>query len=967
VPRNDDGSGPATSLGFSINFFGRDRATAFVNNNGNITFDAPLATYTPFGLVGTRREIIAAFFADVDTRNAGSALVTYGQDTVDGRRAFGANYINVGYYNTKADKLNTFQLILIERSDTGAGNFDIEFNYERISWETGDASGGVNGYGGVPASAGWSNGSGEPGTSYELVGSLIPGSFLDSGPRALARRRLNSNLTGRYLFRARNGTIAPPLTITSGAVVPNGSVGEPYSYRMTSIGGSEPYRWSVVPDPGVQLPGLSLSADGILSGTPTASGTYDFTVSLTAHTEDGDQTVTLRSSITILAPSLVIPTESCTLPVGTVGVAYAHQLSARGGIGPYTWSWGQESPVPGLTLASEGTIQGLPRQAGTFSFSLRVTGDSESQPGTRACRVTIQPAPLESAITSCPAPTATLDVPFNQTLTAGGGVAPYRWAVAGQLPRGLSLTPDGRVSGLPSVLGPYNFTLQITDSRGQESTLNCQMDVGEPMLSIETACPLPAGTTGVPYRESLVVNGGEGPYAWTVMGSLPSGLSIDGSGVLSGRPGSAGPHHFRLVVTDREGRAASRPCNLIVNRALLSIASCPLPPARLGQSYQQGLEVVGGRGPYLWTVDGTLPSGLVVTNAGVLRGMPDRAGDVSFTLGVTDSTGLNAIRSCSISVQPEPLAIESACPLPAARLGTAYESRLTARGGISPYRWSVRGALPEGIALDPEGQFSGSALSTGDYNVSVVVTDSGGRQATTQCGLAVRLPEMPTMRLTGLAQELPPAMSLPTVTVELGASYPLALEGELALSITPETGSTEAEINQADASIRFLNGQRAMAFTIPAGERRLEVPLTTSGTVASRVTLSVTSLKSANTAILVLPAAASFQVRRAAPVVTDACFAPAQAATNLQVWGYTTSRQLSRASVTVGGASVTPRLVPLDTIAADYFLTAESVRTGGSFAIQFQIPVAAALNSEISVSLANSIGASEPRRARRCQ
>ena len=97
VARNDDGSSNLTPLGFNANFFGRTRTHAYVNNNGNITFDAALSTYTPFGLVGTQREIIAAFFADVDTRDPASQLVAYGTDTIDGHQAFGANYINVGY------------------------------------------------------------------------------------------------------------------------------------------------------------------------------------------------------------------------------------------------------------------------------------------------------------------------------------------------------------------------------------------------------------------------------------------------------------------------------------------------------------------------------------------------------------------------------------------------------------------------------------------------------------------------------------------------------------------------------------------------------------------------------------------------------------------------------------------------------------------------------------------------------
>ena len=91
VARNDDGSSVFVALPFPVNFYGRLRAGCWVNNNGNITFDRALSTFTPFGLESTRTEIIAPFFADVDTRGMLSQLVTYGEDVVNGRAAFGAN------------------------------------------------------------------------------------------------------------------------------------------------------------------------------------------------------------------------------------------------------------------------------------------------------------------------------------------------------------------------------------------------------------------------------------------------------------------------------------------------------------------------------------------------------------------------------------------------------------------------------------------------------------------------------------------------------------------------------------------------------------------------------------------------------------------------------------------------------------------------------------------------------------
>lgn len=211
---NDDGSTGSVPIGFDINFFGITSDSLFVNNNGNVTLDNPLGTFTPFDLTSTGRQIIAPFFADVDTRPAGSQPVTFGGGTADGFNAFGVNWVDVGFFPNRVDPLNSFQLLLIDRSDTGAENFDIEFNYDRILWETGGASGGdANGLGGNSARAGFSNGTGVPETFFELLGSAVNGAFLDGGPFSLVNGS-NIGVPGRFVFEARNGVVLPPLPPT---------------------------------------------------------------------------------------------------------------------------------------------------------------------------------------------------------------------------------------------------------------------------------------------------------------------------------------------------------------------------------------------------------------------------------------------------------------------------------------------------------------------------------------------------------------------------------------------------------------------------------------------------------------------------------------------------------------------------------------------------------------------------------
>ncbi len=230
VPRCDDCFQTATNLGFSANFFGTTYSQTFVSNNGYVTFGAGQGIFTPTGLTAAYAglPIIAAFYADVDTRPSNAGTVNYGTGTYAGNAAFGVTWTSVGYYSNHVDKLNTFELILVDRSGTGAGNFDIYFNYNQIQWETGDASQGSGGLGGVSAAVGYANGSGAAGTYGQLTGSLVNGALLDGGPNALVSNT-NDGVTGQYYFQVRNGSVVPP---NPGG----GGVPEPASLALVAIG-----------------------------------------------------------------------------------------------------------------------------------------------------------------------------------------------------------------------------------------------------------------------------------------------------------------------------------------------------------------------------------------------------------------------------------------------------------------------------------------------------------------------------------------------------------------------------------------------------------------------------------------------------------------------------------------------------------------------------------------------------------
>jgi hypothetical protein len=209
LPNVGDLSASPVNIGFSINFLGTTYSTLSVNENGNVTF-ANAGGDSDYGLPSLTEAgfpVIAPFFADVDTTGAGSSQITYGNLTVNGQQAFAVDYVNVGYFPSASDKLNSFQFLLIQ--GTTPGNFTIEFNYDKIQWESGLASGGIGGLGGGSAVVGFSGTGTSSGFTYQLPGSAVDGALIDGGPNSLVANSLNSRggVAGRYDFNFVNGAL----------------------------------------------------------------------------------------------------------------------------------------------------------------------------------------------------------------------------------------------------------------------------------------------------------------------------------------------------------------------------------------------------------------------------------------------------------------------------------------------------------------------------------------------------------------------------------------------------------------------------------------------------------------------------------------------------------------------------------------------------------------------------------------
>lgn len=215
LPRCDDCFSTAQSLGFTANFFGTNYTQTYVSNNGYVTFEAGQSSFTPQGLgdAYAGQPIIAAFFTDLDTRSLPAQPVGFGTGTFDGRNAFGVNYNPVGQFPNDYSLLNSFQILLVDRSNIAAGDFDIVFNYDDMQF-------------GRNASVGYNAGQdGTPdGTYYQLPGSLNGEAFANGGTNALVSNS-NVGIAGRYVFTVRNGIVDP------GSPVP-----EPATWAMMLIG-----------------------------------------------------------------------------------------------------------------------------------------------------------------------------------------------------------------------------------------------------------------------------------------------------------------------------------------------------------------------------------------------------------------------------------------------------------------------------------------------------------------------------------------------------------------------------------------------------------------------------------------------------------------------------------------------------------------------------------------------------------
>ncbi|MFS8422651.1 autotransporter domain-containing protein [Xanthomonas campestris pv. incanae] len=644
------------------------------------------------------------------------------------------------------------------------------------------------------------------------------------------------------------------------ASLPAATAGSAYSQNLSASGGTAPYSFAVTA--GALPAGLTLSAAGVLSGTPTATGSFNFTA--TATDSGGSPTSGNRAyTLTVAGATVTLPATS--LPAGTAGQAYSGALNpATGGIPPYTYAVTAGALPAGITLnGSSGALTGTPGSVGSFAFSVTATDSTSGTPsqGTRGYTLNIAAPPIVVAPSTLPA--ATRGTAYSQTLSASGGTAPYTYALAsGALPAGLTLASNGTLSGTATVEGSFNFTVTATDAGSFTANQAYSLTVAGPNLVLP-ASSLPAGTAGQAYSASITpATGGTAPYSYALTaGALPTGVVVDvATGGLSGTPTVAGTFNFTLTVSDSTpspAAQASRSYTLSIAAPVIVVAPTALPAATRGTAYSQTLSASGGTAPYTYAVSaGNVPAGLTLASNGTLSGTATVEGSFNFTVTATDANIFTASQAYAVTVAGPNLALP-ASNLPAGTAGQAYTAAISpATGGTAPYSYALTaGALPSGVVLDAAtGALSGTPTVSGTFNFTLTVTDStpspaaqANQSYTLSIAGATLVPSQPTLPpavrgtpysqvLTATGGVAPYTYSVASGTLPAGLT--LASNGVLSGTPTAE-GSTSFTIAVADAG--NATATQAYTFTVSTA-----APVAVADTAATMSDAAVTVPVTAN-------------------------------------------------------------------------------------------------------------------------
>lgn len=354
--------------------------------------------------------------------------------------------------------------------------------------------------------------------------------------------------------------------------------------------------------------------------------------------------------------------------------------------------------------------------------------------GGATVRVNVTIGAPTSSIVVNPAvlPTPQVGTSYTQALSGSGGIAPYTFAlISGALPSGLTLS-NGTISGTPNQAGSYSFTIRATDNTSATGTRAYSVTVPNPTSGMSTAAP-PGATLNTPYSAQLNTTGALAPYTYLLeSGTLPTGVSLSSTGLLSGTPTVAGTFNFSVRATDASPGPNGPYFKVTALTVVVSnnppVAGNVSAPVAYGSTANPITLNLSGGAPTSVAVATPASHGTATASGTTITYTPTTgyAGPDSFTYTATNGGGTSAPGTVSVTVNAATIAYAPASP-PNGTRGVAYSQSLaSASGGAAPYTYAVvSGSLPPGLSLGAtSGTLTGTPTTAGPYNFIVRATDS---------------------------------------------------------------------------------------------------------------------------------------------------------------------------------------------------------------------------------------------------
>jgi hypothetical protein len=406
----------------------------------------------------------------------------------------------------------------------------------------------------------------------------------------------------------------------------------------------------------------------------------------------------------------------------TVGVAISPAgpvTLEQGGTASLTAAVTNDTASAGVTwsLTGAGSLTGNTTTAVSYSAPASVTAASAATvkatsvaDSSKTATFTVNLVPPPS-ITPATLPGGNVGTPYNQTVSATGGIAPYTLSITGTQITGVTFTPgatSATLSGIPTTAATFGFTVKVTDSGSPalSSSVLYSVVIGAQLPLSITTTSLPGGTLNAVYAPvSVNATGGFAPYSFGATG-LPTGLNLSSGGSLTGTPITAGNFSVTITVTDSETPTAATanvtlPLTISAPALVLSPGTGSLPNATQNAAYTTSFTPSGGVGPYTIAPDSTsaaLPAGLIFnsttasTAAGTITGTPTVLGTSSgIIVDVTDSESPAVTTKVTYS-----LTVAPSC-------GTGSESLLTGQYAFALRGFDASGPVAVGGIFNADG------------------------------------------------------------------------------------------------------------------------------------------------------------------------------------------------------------------------------------------------------------------------